>query len=100
MSELEKVFNIIDGYRDEIISLQTELTSRVALGPKNKGTGEHDKALYLRGCLEALRPDDLEHRTTRLHLRMCLAWVPGPPSLAGRGWGRVGLVEFPCWRPT
>ncbi|MBW1801118.1 MAG: M20 family metallo-hydrolase, partial [Deltaproteobacteria bacterium] len=60
MSELEKVFKEIDGYRDEIITLQSELTSRVALGPKNKGTGEHEKARYLRGCMEALQPDDLQ----------------------------------------
>jgi len=60
MSVLKKVFQKIDGYRDEIITLQTELTSRVALGPKNKGTGEHEKARYLRDCLEALQPDDLQ----------------------------------------
>lgn len=60
MSELEKVFNTIDGYRDEIINFQADLTSRVALGPENEGTGEHDKAGYLMKRLEELKPDFLE----------------------------------------
>ena len=60
MSELEKVFKIIDGYRDEIINFQADLTSRVALGPENEGTGEHDKAGYLMKRLEELKPDFLE----------------------------------------
>ncbi len=60
MRELEKVFEIIDGYRDEIIRFQEELTSRVALGPENEGSGEHDKAEYLIQRLEGLQPDILE----------------------------------------
>ncbi|MBN1626857.1 MAG: M20 family metallo-hydrolase [Deltaproteobacteria bacterium] len=60
MLELEKVFNRIDGYRDEIISLQKELTARVALGPDNGGTGEHDKAAFLKESLKKLSPDILE----------------------------------------
>ena len=48
MSELEKVFERIDGYRDEIIQLQKALTSRVALGPVNGGTGEHEKTGYIK----------------------------------------------------
>ncbi len=60
MPETENIFQIIDGYRDDIISLQTDLTSRVALGPENGGTGEHDKADYLKERLKALGPDYLE----------------------------------------
>jgi succinyl-diaminopimelate desuccinylase len=60
MNELDKVFNIIDGYRDEIINFQADLTSRVALGPENEGTGEHDKASYMRRRLQELQPDFLE----------------------------------------
>jgi succinyl-diaminopimelate desuccinylase len=60
MSELEKVFEIIDGYREEIIHFQADLTSKVALGPENEGTGEHEKARYLKNKLEELRPDLLE----------------------------------------
>ena len=60
MRELEKIFNTIDGYRDEIIQFQADLTSRVALGPENEGTGEHDKASYLKKRLQDLKPDILE----------------------------------------
>lgn len=60
MSELEKVFNRIDSYRDEIIAFQTELTARVALGPDNGGTGEHEKAGFLKQKLEELSPDIIE----------------------------------------
>lgn len=60
MSELEKVFNRIDGYRDEIIHLQKELSARIALGPDNGGTGEHDKAVFLKERLKELSPDLLE----------------------------------------
>jgi succinyl-diaminopimelate desuccinylase len=60
MTELQKVFETIDGYRDEIINFQAELTSKVALGPENEGTGEHDKATYLKKRLEELQPDLME----------------------------------------
>ena len=60
MSELEKVFERIDGYRDEIIQLQKALTSRVALGPVNGGTGEHEKTGYIKELLQVLGPDVLE----------------------------------------
>lgn len=60
MPEIEKVFEKIEGSRDEIIRLQTDLTSKVALGPENGGTGEHEKADYLKGQLEALKPDYIE----------------------------------------
>ena len=60
MKELEKVFQVIDGYRDAIIGFQADLTSRVALGPENEGSGEHDKAGYLKKRLEELQPDILE----------------------------------------
>jgi succinyl-diaminopimelate desuccinylase len=60
MSELETVFNRIDSYRDEVINLQTELTARVALGPGNGGTGEHEKASYLKEKMRELSPDIIE----------------------------------------
>jgi succinyl-diaminopimelate desuccinylase len=60
MPEMEKVFQRIAGYRDEIIQLQKELTSRVALGPDNGGTGEHRKAEYLKMKLEELKPGQME----------------------------------------
>jgi succinyl-diaminopimelate desuccinylase len=60
MSGLGKVFEIIDGYREEIIHFQADLTSRVALGPENNGTGEHEKAEYMKKKLQELQPDLLE----------------------------------------
>ena len=60
MSALEEVFKEIDGSRDEIINLQADLTSKVALGPENGGTGEHEKSNYLKKRLEALQPDSIE----------------------------------------
>ncbi len=60
MSTTEKIFQIIDGYRDEVISLQRTLTARIALGPENGGSGEHEKTEFIRGLLEALRPSRLE----------------------------------------
>ena len=57
MAEPEKVFKKIEGYRDEIIDFQRDLTSRVALGPDNGGTGEHEKADYLKERIKALGPD-------------------------------------------
>lgn len=60
MANLQKVFEKIDGYRDEIIQVQTDLTSKVALGPDNGGSGEHEKADFIRELLEAAGPDVLE----------------------------------------
>ncbi|MBW2170227.1 MAG: M20 family metallo-hydrolase, partial [Deltaproteobacteria bacterium] len=44
----------------EVIRIQAELTSRVALGPENGGTGEHDKAGYIKRLLERMNPELLE----------------------------------------
>lgn len=60
MSRVDEIFERIDGCRDEIISFQKDLTSRVALGPDNAGTGEHEKTAYLKGKLKELNPDRLE----------------------------------------
>lgn len=58
--ELKKVFKRIDSYRDEIIAFQSELTARIALGPDNGGTGEHEKAAFLKKKLKELSPDVVE----------------------------------------
>ena len=60
MSATTRIFKRIDGYREAVVDLQRELTSRIALGPKNEGSGEHDKADYLMDQLAALKPDHLE----------------------------------------
>ncbi len=59
MIGLNRIFEIIDGYRDEVIRIQTELTSRVALGPDNGGSGEHDKTAFIKDLLEKLGPDSI-----------------------------------------
>jgi succinyl-diaminopimelate desuccinylase len=60
MSTLDRIFQRIEGYRDEIITLQSELTSRVALGPDNGGSGEHEKSAYLFEELKKMAPASLE----------------------------------------
>jgi succinyl-diaminopimelate desuccinylase len=57
---MEKIFTRIDGYRDEIITLQRELTARVALGPQNGGSGEHEKIDFIKGLLEEMTPSDID----------------------------------------
>ena len=59
MSKMESVFKKIDGYREEIIDLQRELTARMALGPQNGGTGEHEKIAFIKGLVEKLGPSEL-----------------------------------------
>lgn len=60
MIEMEEIFRQIEGYRADIINLQADLTSKVALAPENEGEGEHDKADYLKKKLEELNPDLIE----------------------------------------
>jgi len=55
-----KIREQIDGFRDQVIWLQRELTARPALGPKNGGHGEHEKTSFMKGLLEELGPDSLE----------------------------------------
>ena len=57
---LKRIFPLIDSYRDEVISLQKELTSRVALGPDNGGTGEHEKTAFIQSIMEGLNPSRIE----------------------------------------
>lgn len=57
MPDLGSVFQRIDGSKDEIIQVERELTARVALGPDNGGSGEHEKTAYIKGLLEALSPN-------------------------------------------
>ena len=44
---LDKVFGLIDGYRDAMIEFQTGMTAIPALGPDNDGEGESKKAEYI-----------------------------------------------------
>lgn len=60
MAALERVFERVETLREEAVRLQVEMTSRVALGPENGGTGEHEKAAFLKGRLQALGPDTVD----------------------------------------
>ncbi len=60
MSDLEEIFARIDGYGNQVVQIQSALTCRVAMGPENGGTGEHEKASFVRGLLDAMDPDVLE----------------------------------------
>ena len=60
MSDLKALMNRIDEYREEIIKLQAELTSRIAVGPGNNGPGEREKAEYLKERLGELAPKWIE----------------------------------------
>ena len=64
MSEIDQVFKEIETYRDEVIQLQKELTSRVALGPSNGGLGEHEKTTYIKRLLLNMNPSSLEEIKT------------------------------------
>jgi succinyl-diaminopimelate desuccinylase len=59
MEMLQGVYKKIDSFRPEIIKMQRELTARPALGPENGGSGEHEKADYIKEQLLLLKPDTL-----------------------------------------
>jgi len=59
MSGIEDLYSKIESYRTEIIKMQRELTSRPALSPENGGSGEHDKADYIKEKLLLLKPNTL-----------------------------------------
>jgi len=48
MDGVEEVYKKIDSFRPKIIEMQRELTSRPALGLENGGSGEHEKADYVK----------------------------------------------------
>lgn len=51
---LKRVVKAIDGYRDEAIKLQTELTAIPALGPESDGEGEQKKTEFLKNYLNGI----------------------------------------------
>jgi succinyl-diaminopimelate desuccinylase len=57
MNKTKDIYKIIDGYHDEVIQLQRDLTARVALGPENGGTGEHEKVEFIHQLLGSMKPD-------------------------------------------
>ncbi len=53
----------IDGYRDEVVRLQTELTAIPALSPENGGEGEQAKAEYVKRLLATLPSGQVQEFT-------------------------------------
>ena len=56
---MHQLYNAIDGMRDYIVSIQSELVSIPALGPDNEGVGEQEKADYLKKHLKELGVKDI-----------------------------------------
>jgi succinyl-diaminopimelate desuccinylase len=77
-----RVSERLDTYPDQVIELQRQLVSRVALGPEVGGTGEADKAAFLAEVLKSWglevhnypAPDDRVPGGTRPNL---VAYLPG-----------------------
>jgi succinyl-diaminopimelate desuccinylase len=51
--------NRIRGYKEQMVTLQRDLTAIPALGPQNGGKGEYAKALFLEKQLKALSPQTI-----------------------------------------
>lgn len=56
MYNMTDIYTRIDGYREPVIELQRDLTAKVALGPSNGGTGEHDKMNHIHQLLQDMVP--------------------------------------------
>ena len=85
MTQTEKFQRLserLDTYADQVIELQRQLVSRVALGPEVGGVGEADKAAFLAEVLKSWglevhnypAPDDRVPGGTRPNL---VAYLPG-----------------------
>jgi succinyl-diaminopimelate desuccinylase len=80
--QFSRVSERLEQYREEMINLQRELVSRVAVGPDQGGPGEAEKAAYLKDLLESWgltvdnypAPDDRVAGGERPNL---VAWLPG-----------------------
>jgi succinyl-diaminopimelate desuccinylase len=57
---LDKLTTAIDGYKDEVIRLQTELCKLPALGPESDGEGEIKKAAFLTDYLKNIGFTNIE----------------------------------------
>lgn len=56
----QRVAARIDGYKDEMIRMETELTAIPALSPENEGQGELEKSKYIKKILEDLKADEIK----------------------------------------
>ncbi len=61
-TDYEKISARLDGYRDLVVKLQTDLTAIPAISPKSGGRGEAKKTAYVREYLASLGGWELESR--------------------------------------
>jgi len=59
-TDFDRVRKRIEGYRDEMVVLQADLTALPALGPENGGEGEQEKAARLQRFLEEMGGLEIE----------------------------------------
>ncbi len=57
MNGITDIYKRIEGYRENVIELQRELSSKIALGPLNGGTGEHEKVNFIKDLCKAMNAD-------------------------------------------
>jgi succinyl-diaminopimelate desuccinylase len=81
----------IDGYRDKVIELQTELCKRPALDPSSGGSGEEEKAAWLESYLGGLgltvtRYDAPDPRVPSGRRPNLVTYYPNNPSTGPRLW--------------
>lgn len=82
MEKFSQVSEHLEQYREEMINLQRELVSRVAVGPDQGGPGEGEKAAYLESLLTGwgLRVDNYPAPDPRVAgggRPNLVAWLPG-----------------------
>ncbi|BDQ32739.1 M20 family metallo-hydrolase [Pseudodesulfovibrio portus] len=56
---MDQLFALLDRHSDKVVELQRNLTAIPALGPKNGGDGEKEKAEYLLGYLKSMGIEDV-----------------------------------------
>jgi succinyl-diaminopimelate desuccinylase len=80
--QFSRVSERLEQYREEMINLQRELVSRVAVGPDQGGPGEAEKAAFLQDLLEGwgLKVDNYPAPDERMaggERPNLVAWLPG-----------------------
>jgi succinyl-diaminopimelate desuccinylase len=83
---LKQLTDVIDGYKDEAIRLQTEMCKRPALGPESDGVGEIEKSDFLKSYLGSIGFSDVKQynapdtRVPAGYRPNLVAFIPGEVS--------------------
>ncbi len=59
--EWQKISDVLDGMRDEMIKMQTDITAIPAIGPSSGGNGETERAKYLLALLKEIGLEVSDH---------------------------------------